>query len=117
MFFNYEEEERGKKELQDAEAKKSKLIGTAKQEAAELLNQANLRAGQMVEDAKAKALEEAGRIKNSAEKDLIQSINRAREGLRSEVAVLAVSGAEKLLKSEIDQDKNAALIDEIAEGL
>lgn len=108
---------RGKKELQDAEAKKSKLIGTAKQEAAELLNQANLRAGQMVEDAKAKALEEAGRIKNSAEKDLIQSINRAREGLRSEVAVLAVSGAEKLLKSEIDQDKNAALIDEIAEGL
>ena len=108
---------RGKKELQDAEAKKSKLIGTAKQEAAELLNQANLRAGQMVEDAKAKALEEAGRIKNSAEKDLIQSINRAREGLRSEVAVLAVSGAEKLLKSEIDQEKNAALIDEIAEGL
>ena len=108
---------RGKKELQDAEAKKSKLIGTAKQEAAELLNQANLRAGQMVEDAKAKALEEAGRIKNSAEKDLIQSVNRAREGLRSEVAVLAVSGAEKLLKSEIDQDKNAALIDEIAEGL
>ena len=108
---------RGKKELQDAEAKKGELIGTAKKEAAELLNQANLRAGQVVEDAKTKALEEADRIKTSAEKDLTQSINRAREGLRSEVAVLAVSGAEKLLKSEIDQDKNAALIDEIAKGL
>ena len=108
---------RGKKELEDAEAKKSKLIGTAKKEAAELLNQANLRAGQMVEDAKTKALEEADRIKTSAEKDLIQGINRAREGLRSEVAVLAVAGAEKLLKSEINQDKNAALIDEIAKGL
>ena len=108
---------RGKKELEDAEAKKSELIGTAKKEAAELLNQANLRAGQVVEDAKTKALEEADRIKTSAEKDLTQSINRAREGLRSEVAVLAVSGAEKLLKSEIDQDKNAALIDEIAKGL
>jgi F-type H+-transporting ATPase subunit b len=108
---------RGKKELEDAEARKSELIGAAKKEAAELLNQANLRAGQVVEDAKTKALEEADRIKTSAEKDLTQSINRAREGLRSEVAVLAVSGAEKLLKSEIDQDKNAALIDEIAKGL
>ena len=89
----------------------------AKKEAAEILNQANLRASQVVEDAKIKAQEEAERIKVSAEKDLSQSINKAREGLRSEVAILAVAGAEKILKSEIDKESNASLIDEIAKEL
>jgi F-type H+-transporting ATPase subunit b len=108
---------KGKRELEEAELKKEELMGAAKKEAAELLNQANLRANQMVEDAKSIAQEEADRIKVSAEKDVMQSINKAREGLRSEVAVLAVAGAEKLLKSEIDQEKNATLMDEISKEL
>ena len=44
-------------------------------------------------------------------------MNKAREGLRSEVAILAVAGAEKLLKAEINQESNSALIDEIANEL
>jgi ATP synthase F0 subunit b len=86
----------------------------AKKDAADILSQANLRANQVIEDAKEKAQEEADRIKVSAEKDVVQSMNKAREGLRSEVAVLAVAGAEKLLKAEINKESNAALIDEIA---
>ena len=105
-------EEKG--HLKRRSQKKLKLWGLAKKEAAELISQANLRANQMVEDAKSKAQEEADRIKESAEKDVVQSMNKAREGLRSEVAVLAVAGAEKLLKAEIDQEANATLIDEIA---
>ena len=108
---------RGKRELQEAESKKAILMGGAKKEAAEILNQANLRATQVVEDAKTKAQEEVERIKVSAEKDLSQSINKAREGLRSEVAILAVAGAEKILKSEINKESNASLIDEIAKEL
>jgi len=105
---------KGKRELEEAETKKAEVMGAAKKEAAELINQANLRANQMVEDAKSKAQEEADRIKESAEKDVVQSMNKARESLRSEVAVLAVAGAEKLLRAEIDQEANATLIDEIA---
>ena len=108
---------RGKRELEEAETKKTEVMGAAKKEAADLINQANLRANQMVEDAKSKAQEEAGRIKESAEKDVMQSMNKAREGLRSEVAILAVAGAEKLLKAEIDQEGNSTLIDEIAKEL
>ena len=108
---------RGKRELEEAESKKASLISGAKKEAAEILNQANLRATQVVEDAKTKAQEEAERIKVSAENDLSQSINKAREGLRAEVAILAVAGAEKILKSEIDKESNASLIDEIAKEL
>jgi F-type H+-transporting ATPase subunit b len=108
---------RGKRALEEAESKKAEVMGLAKKEAAELISQANLRANQMVEGAKSKAQEEADRIKESAEKDAIQSMNKAREVLRSEVAVLAVAGAEKLLKAEINQETNAKLIDEIASEL
>ena len=108
---------KGRRELGEAETKKAEIMEAAKKDAAEILSQANLRANQVVEDAKEKAQEEADRIKVSAEKDVIQSMNKAREGLRSEVAVLAVAGAEKLLKAEINKESNSALIDEIANEL
>ena len=108
---------KGKRELGEAETKKAEIMEAAKKDAAEILSQANLRANQVVEDAKEKAQEEADRIRISAEKDVIQSMNKAREGLRSEVAILAVAGAEKLLKAEINKESNSALIDEIANEL
>ena len=108
---------KGRRELGEAETKRAEIMEAAKKDAAEILSQANLRANQVVEDAKEKAQEEADRIKVSAEKDVIQSMNKAREGLRSEVAVLAVAGAEKLLKAEINKESNSALIDEIANEL
>jgi F-type H+-transporting ATPase subunit b len=108
---------KGRRELGEAETRKSEIMEVAKKDAAEILSQANVRANQVIEDAKTKAQEEADRIKVSAEKDVVQSLNKAREGLRSEVAVLAVAGAEKLLKAEIDKESNSALIDEIANEL
>ena len=71
----------------------------------------------MVEDAKTSANEEAERIKVSAQSDLEQAAKRTKEELRSEVAALAVAGAEKILGSEIDQEKNSQLIDQIAQEL
>ena len=105
---------KGMRELDEAETRKAEVMEAAKKDAAEILSQAHLRANQVIEDAKGKAQEEADRIKISAEKDALQSMNKAREGLRSEVAILAVAGAEKLLKAEINKESNAALIEEIA---
>ncbi|RYZ69029.1 MAG: F0F1 ATP synthase subunit B, partial [Lysobacteraceae bacterium] len=39
---------------------------------------------------------------------------RAKEDLRKQVSVLAVSGAEKLLRREIDASAHKALLDELA---
>ena len=89
----------------------------AKKESAELVNQANQRASQIVEDAKSTAGEEAERIKISAQNDIEQSTKRAREELRSEVATLAVAGAEKILNSEIDKEKNLELINKLTKEL
>tara|TARA_B100001013_G_scaffold128014_1_gene74589 strand:+ start:207 stop:677 length:471 start_codon:yes stop_codon:yes gene_type:complete len=108
---------RGKRELEEAKTEKVEILKEAKNEAAELVNQANQRANQLVEDAKNIAQEEAERIKITAQSDLEQSTKRAKEELRSEVAALAVSGAERILKGEIDQKKNSDLLDEIAKEL
>ena len=82
-----------------------------------MVNQANQRAAQIVEDAKSAAGEEAERIKISAQNEIEQSTKRAREELRSEVATLAVAGAEKILNSEIDKEKNSELINELSKEL
>ena len=108
---------RGKRELEEANRKKDDILQVAKKEAAELVNQANQRASQIVEDAQSTAGEEAERIKVSAQSDIEQSTKRAREELRSEVATLAVAGAEKILNSEIDKKKNSELISKLSEEL
>ena len=107
----------GRRELEEANARKEEILGEAKKEAADLVGQANQRANQLVEEAKTSAQEEAEKIKVSAQNDIEQSTKRAREELRSEVATLAVAGAEKILNSEIDEKKNSELIDELKKEL
>ena len=108
---------RGKRELEEANIKKEDILQDAKKEAAELVNQANQRASQIVEDAQSTAGEEAERIKVSAQSDIEQSTKRAREELRSEVATLAVAGAEKILNSEIDKKKHSELINKLSKEI
>ena len=67
--------------------------------------------------ARIEAQEEADRIKASATADLEQATKKAREEIRSEVSALVVSGAERVLRSEIDHDKNAEILDEISKEL
>lgn len=82
-----------------------------------IIEQAHQRATQMIEQAKNDAIVEAGRQKALAQAEIDASANRAREELRRQVSLLAVSGAEKLLRREIDADAHRALLDELAAQL
>ncbi|NPA71453.1 MAG: F0F1 ATP synthase subunit B [Gammaproteobacteria bacterium] len=94
--------EKGKHELELAEQKAKDLLKDAKLQAQNILGQAEKRGSEIVEDAKVKATEEADRIKASAQAEIEQEVSRAREGLRKEVASIAISGAEKILGKEVD---------------
>jgi len=94
--------EKGKHELELAEQKAKDVLKDAKTQAQNILGQAEKRGSEIVEDAKVKATEEAGRIKASAQAEIEQEVSRAREGLRKEVASIAISGAEKILGKEVD---------------
>lgn len=106
--------EKGKHEEEIARQKALEELKKAKAEAAEIIAQAQRRASEIVDEAKNAALEEAGRVKLAAQSDLEQEVSRAREGLRAQVAQLAVAGAEKILGKEIDAAAHAKALDELA---
>ncbi len=109
--------ERGQHEQELAEKRATKHIREAKGQAADIITQAQKRAGEIVEEAKGSAKTEAERIVTGANAEIEQEINRAREHLRQEVVVLAIAGAEKVLKREVDQVAHASALNELATQL
>lgn len=102
------------KALAQAEEKANEELKAARAKANEIIEQAHQRANQIVEAARNEAIEEGARQKALIEADIAASANRAREDLRRQVSVLAVAGAEKLIRREIDQTTHKALLDELA---
>jgi F-type H+-transporting ATPase subunit b len=103
--------------LEQAEEKVNEELKLARSKANEIIDQAHQRANQIIDQAKNEAVAEANRQKTMAEADIAAAANRAKEELRKQVSVLAVSGAEKLLKREIDANAHKALIDDLAAQL
>ena len=109
--------DRSQKDLAQAQDKANEALKEARAKANEIIEQAHQRASQIVDAAKTDALAEAGRQKALAEAEIAASANRAREDLRKQVSALAVTGAEKLLRREIDANAHKALLDELAAQL
>ncbi len=102
------------KALAEAEARANEELKAARSKANEIIEQAHQRANQIVEAARHDAIEEGVRQKAIVDADIAASANRAREDLRKQVSQLAVSGAEKLIRREIDPAAHKALLDELA---
>jgi len=91
--------DKGKADLAQAQARISLIEASAKSE-----NHAR-----MLEAEK----QAAARIIAQAKQDAEQEVQRAREGLRDDVAVLAVKGAEQILKREVDAQAHAELLNQL----
>lgn len=109
--------EQGKKSLEVSARQSEQAIQEARARAAEIIAQAERRDAQMVEEAKSAAKAEGDREKAAAKADISQEVSRAREQLREQVAALAVSGAEKILRREVDAKAHADLLDGIKKQL
>ncbi len=105
------------KNLAQAEEKVAEELKAARAKANEIIEQAHQRANQILDAAKAEAIAEGARQKALAEGEIVAASNRAREDLRKQVSTLAVAGAEKLLRREIDASAHKALLDELAAQL
>lgn len=106
--------EKGSKYLDEAKVQIAGLLDDARGQARQILDQAQSRANAMVEEARAGADQERTRIIQSAQAEVDQQINRARDELRGQVAAIAVAGAEKILGREIDAGKHQDLLDRLA---
>ncbi|HVT32287.1 MAG TPA: F0F1 ATP synthase subunit B [Rhodanobacteraceae bacterium] len=105
--------EKARKDLADADARVADEIRKARTEATSIIDKAHQQANQIIEKARQDAIVEATRQKATAAADIESMAHRAREELRSQVASLAVSGAEKILKREIDANAHKALLDQL----
>lgn len=109
--------ERGRHELELASQRSSEALKEAKQRATEIIQQAEKRAAEIVEEAKTAAKEEGDRIVAGAKADIEHEMFSAKEALRQHVASLAVAGAAKILRREVDAKAHADLLVAIQEDL
>lgn len=108
-----EASDRSKRELEHAEHKALAIIREAKLEASQIVDQAHKRFTQIVEEAKDSARVEGDRIVTLAQDEIAREVNQAKEALRKQLATLAVAGAEKIIKRNLDASAQTALLDEI----
>ena len=109
--------EQGRRSLESSTRQADEAIREARARAAEILSQAEKRGAQLVDEARSAAKEEGNREKAAAQAEIEQALTRAREQLRDRVASLAVAGAEKILRREVDGKAHAELLEAIKRAL
>ena len=109
--------ERGQRELELAQQRVKDELKQAKTQASDIIDKANRRATQLVDEAKVDAREEAQTIARLAQEQLQQEVYQAKEQLRKNVAMLAVAGAEKIIRHEMDKKTSVALLDTLIEEI
>jgi len=105
--------EQGRRSLEISTQEAENIIQNARDRSAEIITQAEKRSTQMIEESRNAAREEGEREVAAAKAEIQQEVARAREELREQVALLAVAGAEKILRREIDAKAHAQLLDSI----
>jgi len=109
--------ERGQHEQELAKERAKGTLHEAKSVAADIVAHAQKRAAEIVNEAKGNARTESERILNSAQAEIEQETNRARELLRERVAELAVAGAEKILRKEINVSTHKDIVEALAKEI
>ena len=109
--------EQGRQSLASTEKRIADMMTEAKTRSSEIIAQGEKLKTETIEAAKAQAKVEADRILAGAKAEIEQEIMRAKEALRNQVADLAVAGASKILKREVDAKAHADLLAAIRQKL
>ena len=109
--------DKGQESLEKATAEAGGIISEARKQATGILDQAHARANEIVADGKADGTKERERQLTAAKAEIEQETNRAREELRGQVSAVALSGAEKILRREIDAAEHDEILGKLAQEL
>ena len=105
--------ERGRQELEAAGKRAHEELAKARDRVGEIIVSAEKRDSQMLDEAKAAAKAETDRILAAARADIDQQVARAKEMLREQISVLAVAGAEKILRREVNAQTHSELLSQL----
>ena len=109
--------EQGRRSLELSSRQADEAIKEARARAAEILAQAEKRRQELIDHARQEARQEGDRELAAAKAEIDQEVTRAREELRDRVASLAVAGAEKILRREVDARAHGDLLESIKRQL
>ncbi len=109
--------DKAKADLVHAEKKAADELRQARESAAEFRVAAEKQAAQLIEEARAEASRVLSAAREAAEAAAGVATQRAKEALREQVALLAVAGAEKILRKEINQQVHAELLSKLKSEL
>ena len=109
--------EQGRQSLVSAEKRIADMMTEAKAKAGEIVATGEKFKSETIDAAKAEAAAERERIIAAARAEAQQEYATAREQLRQQVADLAVAGAAKILKREVDAKAHAELLATIRQEL
>lgn len=109
--------ERGQHEQELAKERAAEELREAKAQAADIVAQAQKRGSEIVDEAKGTARTEGERILQSAQAEIEQETNRAREQLRTQVGELAIAGAERILRKEINAGAHKDIVEALAKEI
>jgi F-type H+-transporting ATPase subunit b len=107
------EAERGRSSLADAQKQTEKLLADARARAQEIVLAAEKAAHDRVEESKLQAKTEGERLVAAAHAQIQQEVQSAKQQLREQVALLAVSGAEKILRREVDAKAHSDMLGQL----
>jgi len=105
--------DKAKAELSAANTRVEQELAKARNDTQARLAEAERRGQTMIEEAKARATEEGNRIVAAARAEADQQATHAREALREQVAILAVKGAEQILRREVNASVHAELLNRL----
>lgn len=109
--------ERGKQELESAQERAHAEMRKARESGAEMRNAAERQAAQIVDEARQEAARLLAQAREAAEAEADVAVSRDKEALRARVAELAVAGAERILRREIDAKAHRELLKELQQEL
>ena len=105
--------EKGRRELEVSAQRAEDALRDARGRAQDIIGHAEKRALEIVDEAKHAAKAEGDRLVAAAKSEIGQELSRAREQLREQVALIAVAGAERILRREVDAKTHADLLAEL----
>jgi F-type H+-transporting ATPase subunit b len=109
--------ERAEKDLELAQANAGDQIREAKSEASKIIDQAKKRANQLVDEETQRGHAEREKIIAQGHAEIEAEKNRVKEELRKQVAALAISGAQQILKREIDAQAQSDIVEKLVAEL
>ncbi len=109
--------EQGKKELADAASSRQQIVAEARASAGKLVGEGEERKAAIVASAREEAEGERSRIVEQGRREVENERAAMRREMQQRVGGLAVVGAAKILRREVDEKAHADIIDSLQKGL